>query len=112
MKNFVQCGHTVTIAAPYDRLSGEGCLLGTLFGVACFTALSAATLEIDTEGVFALAKAGSQAWATLGLAIYWDDSAKVCTTTSGGNTKIGVNTIVVAGGAGDTVGSVRLNGSF
>lgn len=111
MKNMIQMGRTLTLPlAPYARASGEGCLLGLIFGVACHAALISTPIEVETEGVFELKKTSAQAWATLGLAIYWDDTNKECTTTSAGNTKIGVN---VATAANPTAtGLVRLNGVF
>lgn len=109
MKNYVNDGDTVTVAAPYDVASGAGALVGTLFGVAQGAALSGASVVLVTRGVFDLVKAGSQAW-TVGAAIYWDNSGKVCTTTSSGNTLIGKAVVAVANGAGDTIGRVRLNG--
>jgi predicted RecA/RadA family phage recombinase len=109
MKTFVQDGDLVTVAAPYDVASGAGALVGTLFGVANGTALSGADVVLSTLGVFDLAKAASQAW-TVGAAIYWDNSAKNCTTTSSGNTLIGKALLAVGSGAGETTGRVRLNG--
>ncbi|MCB1470839.1 MAG: DUF2190 family protein, partial [Rhizobiaceae bacterium] len=52
-----------------------------------------------------------QAW-TAGAKIYWDDTNKRTTNVATSNTLIGVATEAVAGGAGDTIGRVRLNGSF
>ena len=40
------------------------------------------------------------------------NTAKVCTTTVGTNTLIGVAVKAVGGTAGETTGTVRLNGSF
>lgn len=111
MDNFIQPGRVVTVAAPYDVVSGAGLLVGSLFGVAAYDALSTVNVEAVTEGVFNLKKAGSQAW-TVGAKVYWDDTAKACTTTASGNTLIGVATSAVGSGAGETTGSVRLNGSF
>src|SRR5665213_3870397 len=79
MKNFIQPGETVTFAAPYDRLSGQGALIGTIFGVAQEDVLNTVRAPFCIEGVFELAKADSQAW-TEGAKIYWDDTNKVCTT--------------------------------
>jgi predicted RecA/RadA family phage recombinase len=107
MKNFVQPGVNVTLAAPYDRLSGEGALIGSLFGVASVDVDSGDDAVFVTEGVFDLAKAASQAW-TVGAKIYWDNTNKVCTTTSTSNTLIGVAIAAVGSGAGETVGRVRL----
>jgi predicted RecA/RadA family phage recombinase len=111
MKNFVQPGHTMTVAAPYAVASGAGCLVGSLFGVASAAASSGADVEIVTEGVFDLVKAGSQAW-TVGARIYWDDTANVCTTTAASNKLIGVAAAAVGSGAGETIGRVRLTAAF
>ena len=48
----------------------------------------------------------------MGAKVYWDNTAKVCTTTVGTNTLIGVAVKAVGGTAGETTGTVRLNGSF
>lgn len=111
MKNFVQPGLTMTVIAPYALASGAGCLVGSLFGVASAAAAISTEVEIVTEGVFDLPKAGSQAW-TVGARVYWDDTAKVCTTTASTNKLIGVAAAAVGGGAGETVGRVRLTGAF
>ena len=111
MKNYVQPGHTLTLAAPYDVTSGDGLLVGASFGIASGDALTSAEVEAVTTGVFDMTKAASQAWAT-GDMVYWDDTAKVATKTASGNTTIGVAIAAVAGGAGDIIGRVRLNGSF
>lgn len=110
--NYVQEGEVLTLTAPYTRTSGQGALVGAIFGVALVDVASGAQASFATEGVFDLTKVGSQSWATVGLAIYWDDSNKYCTTTSGGNTLIGVNVATVGSGAGETTGRVRLNGVF
>ena len=111
MKNYVQPGATLTLTAPYAVTSGDGLLVGSIFGVAAGDAASGATVETALTGVFDLTKIGSQAW-TIGAKIYWDDSNKRCTTVATDNTVIGVAVEAVAGGAGDTIGRVRLNGSF
>ncbi|WP_105403408.1 DUF2190 family protein [Neorhizobium sp. T7_12] len=107
MKNYIQPGSTVTVAAPANVLSGAGVLVGTLFGVACGDALYAADVEIKTDGVFELNKLSAQAW-TVGAAIYWDNTAKECTTVTTSNTLIG-KALAVAANPSST-GIVRLNG--
>ena len=107
MKNFVQAGANITLPAPYDRKSGEGALIGSLFGVASTDVASGAEASFVTTGVFDLAKAASQAW-TVGAKVYWDNTAKACTTTATSNTLIGVATAPVGGSAGEIVGRVRL----
>jgi predicted RecA/RadA family phage recombinase len=111
MKNYVQPGSTLTLTAPYAVTSGDGLLAGAIFGVAAGDAASGATVEAALTGVFDLTKIGSQAW-TVGAKVYWDDTNKRCTTVATDNTLIGVAVEAVAGGAGDTIGRVRLNGSF
>jgi predicted RecA/RadA family phage recombinase len=107
MKNRVQDGIVLTLAAPYNVSSGDGFLVGTIFAVAAFTALSAANVQGHTIGVFALTKIGSQAW-VVGQAIYWDNTNKRCTSIGTGNTAIGYCTEAVGSGAGETVGNVLI----
>jgi predicted RecA/RadA family phage recombinase len=111
MKSYVQPGHTVTLAAPYDVSSGDGLLLGSLFGIASADAAEGAEVETAVTGVFDITKAASQAW-TVGAKVYWDNTAKVATTTATDNTLIGVAVQSVGDGAGETIGRVRLNGAF
>lgn len=111
MKNYVQPGNTLTLTAPYAVVSGDGLLVGSIFGVAAGDAESGATVEAALTGVFDLKKVASQAWAA-GDKVYWDNTNKEATKTATGNTLIGVATEAVAGGAGDVIGRVRLNGSF
>ena len=112
MKNFIAKGESVTVAAaPYDVLAGAGCLVGTMFGVAVNDALTGAEVVLNLPGIYELTKIGSQAW-TVGARVYWDDTNKRCTTVSTSNTLIGVAVEAVGAGAGETLGKVRLNGSF
>jgi len=111
MKNYVQPGNTLTLTAPHAVASGDGLLVGSIFGVAAGDAESGATVEAALTGVFDLKKVASQAWAA-GDKVYWDNTNKEATKTATGNTLIGVATEAVAGGAGDVIGRVRLNGSF
>jgi predicted RecA/RadA family phage recombinase len=105
-KNFIQPGDTVTVPAPADVSSGDGVLVGSLFGVAQFDAKSGDDVEICTKGVYTLPKTSAQAW-TVGAKIYWDGSK--CTTAdgSGSNTLIG-NALAVAANPSAT-GVVRLS---
>lgn len=111
MKNYVQPGITITLTAPYAVASGDGLLVGSIFGVAAGTAALGESVETALTGVFDITKIGSQAW-TAGARIYWDDTNKRTTNVATSNTLIGVAIKAVAGGAGDTIGRVRLNGSF
>ena len=109
MKNYTQAGERVTLAAPYDVLSGGGLLVGSIFGVAINDALSGASVETAVEGVFRLAKTSAQAW-TVGALIYWDNTNKVATSTASTNKLIGVATAVADNPS--ATGLVRLNGAF
>lgn len=107
MKNFVQPGNTVTMPAPSGGvLSGQGLLVGTLFGVAAYDAAEAAEVEMDLVGVFDLPKAAGAI--TQGAPIYWDDTAKNVTATATGNDLIGA--AILAADAGAATARVRLNG--
>jgi predicted RecA/RadA family phage recombinase len=111
MKNYVQPGNTITLTAPYDVASGDGLLVGSIFGVATGAAANGESIEAALVGVFDLKKVASQAWAA-GDKIYWDNTAKETTKTTTSNTLIGVAIEAVGSGAGETVGRVRLNASF
>lgn len=110
MKNYIQEGCALELVAPYAVSAGGGALIGSLFGVAASDVANGASGVFNLEGVFELAKADSQAW-TQGAKIYWDNTNKVCTTTSAGNTLIGCASEAVAGTAGLVLGRVRLNGT-
>ena len=109
MKNFVQPGEVVTLAAPYAVASGDGLLVGSIFGVAAGAASLAADVETSLEGVFDLKKTSAQAW-TIGALIYWDNTAKEATTVPTSNKLIG--TAVAAAVNPSATGRVRLNGAF
>ena len=111
MKTYVQPGNTITPTAPYAVASGDGLLVGSIFGVASGTAALGETVEAALTGVFDVTKIGSQAW-TVGAKVYWDDTNKRCTTVATDNSLIGVAIEAVASGAGDTIGRVRLNATF
>lgn len=109
MKNFIQNGDTLTLAAPYDVVSGQGALVGSIFGVASGDVLTGESGEFGLCGVYELTKATVDTPA-VGAAAYWDDTNREVTTVSTSNTLVGV--FVEAAGNGDTVAKVRLNGSF
>lgn len=111
MRNYIQPGHALTLAAPADVASGDGLLVGAIFGIASHDALTGAEVETQLTGVVEIAKAASQAW-TVGARIYWDNTAKRATNVASGNTLIGVAVLAVGAGAEETVGRVRLNGAF
>lgn len=110
MKNFVSVGNTLTITAGADIASGDGVLVGSLFGVAAGDIATGAEGVINLTGIYDLPKIGSEAW-TVGAPVYWDPAEDHCTTTAGALSLIGAAAAAVGAGASETVGRVRLNGA-
>ena len=106
MTNFIKSGDNLTLAAPYDVLSGGGFKVGNVFGVAANDTLSGADVECEVEGVYDLAKDAS-VFAQGDLA-YWDNSAKKVTSTVASNLLIGA--VEVAAATGLTIVRVNLFG--
>jgi predicted RecA/RadA family phage recombinase len=111
MKNFVQVGENMNVLAPYAVTAGQGVLVGALFGVASAPAALNEAVVLVTEHCFDLTKVGAQAW-TQWQKVYWDNAARNCTNVVGANTLIGVAMLATGAGAGETIGRVRLNGTF
>ena len=108
MKNFVQEGFALDLAAPYDVSSGGGFKVGDIIAIAASDALSGADVVGYVEGVFDVTAEGAgsgQAWAA-GDKVYWDDTNKRFTKTSTSNTLAGY--AVAAKVTTDTVGRLRL----
>jgi len=108
VNNYIESGDSLALTAPYDVLSGGGFQVGVMFCVAAGDAISGAAVEGATEGVYDLAK-DSSVFAQ-GARVYWDNSAKACTSTVGSNVVVGV--AVVAALTGNASVRVRLNGAF
>lgn len=91
MKNYISKGDVLTLTAPYARNSGEGALVGTLFGVATADVANGAAGEFIVAGIFDLTAEGAVSGQDIaaGGAVYWDDTNKRCTKTSTSNTLIG-----------------------
>lgn len=109
MKNFIQPGGVLTVPAPANVQSGDGVLVGSIFGIAAYAALAGADVEIKTEGVFEMKKTSALA-VSIGDKVYWDNAAKEVNKTASGNTLIGAATSVAANPS--AVVNVRLNGTF
>lgn len=111
MNNFHSPGDVVTVTAPYACTSGVGVKVSQLFGVATANAVSAATVEIMTKGVFDLAKinAASNSIAA-GANVHWDDTNLKATASASSNLKIGV--ALAAAANTDLTVRVRLSGAW
>jgi len=96
----------ITIVAPATLTSGTPVLVGGKLCIPQTDAASGADVAVELVGDFTIASATSQAW-TQFQAIYWDDTAKNCTTTVGSNTLVG--TAAQPKLAAAATGRVRLN---
>lgn len=106
MRNFIEVGDVITAPAPTGGVvSGDFVMINSLIGVAQATAAVGVAVALKVGGVFEFAKVSAQAWA-IGNPIYWDNSAKLMTTVSSGNTLVGMATEVAANPS--SVGRVRL----
>jgi predicted RecA/RadA family phage recombinase len=88
MKTFVQDGNIVTVTAPATVASGQGVLVGLLFGVAVRAAASGQPVEVVRSGVVTLPKVTGTA-INEGVRVFWDNSAGNVTTTTTSNNCIG-----------------------
>src|SRR5690625_1190963 len=109
MKNFISPGDTLTFTAGTDIASGDGVLVGSLFGIATGDVKVTKTGTLKLTGVFDLPKTASQTWA-VGDPVYWDAGDSVCTKTASTHKLIGTAVLAVGGTAGETTGRVRLIG--
>lgn len=106
-QNYIYSGDQIELVLTADATSGVPVLIGTKLVVPLHSGKTGETIVVKTNGVWRLPKATGAGW-TIGAAIYWDDTAKKCTTTSAGNTLVGYAVAVSA--SADTEGLVKLNG--
>ena len=108
MKTYIQNGHVITVPAPAGGItSGEGLIVGNIFGIATYSAAEGDPLELAATGVYKLPKA-SAAVLAVGARVAWDDTAKEVTTPAAGRFPIGI--AIEAAGNGITSVAVRLDG--
>jgi predicted RecA/RadA family phage recombinase len=96
-RNFIAPGHQVTMTAPYALTSGQGALVGALFGVAQHDALISTPVVLGMDGIYDLTKEPALA-ITAGARVFWDNTNRRVTTTATSNFCIGVATVAAAGG--------------
>lgn len=90
MKNFVQCGETLTLTPSADVDSGVGYLFGTaLFGVAKTDVTSGTAGAFLTEGVVEIAKTSALA-ISVGDRLFWDSTNSVVNKTSTAQQCVGI----------------------
>lgn len=89
MNNFIHEGHVIDVTAPYEVMTGDGLLRGSLFGIARSWAPEGETVGITTAGVFDLKRRPDDHW-DVGDPIYWDDCAKTFTREPAGAVMVGL----------------------
>lgn len=90
MQNFIQNGHVITVSTPAGGIaSGEGLIVGSIFGIAAYSAADGDPLELATTGVYKLPKA-TAAVLVVGTRAAWDNTAKQVNTLGTGRFPIGV----------------------
>ena len=96
MRNYVQPGDSLALAVPYAGgvTSGQGVLVGALFGVAAVDGVQNAVIEAQTQGVFDLAKEPALA-ITAGARLFWDNTNRRLTTAATGSLCVGLATQAV-----------------
>jgi len=107
MKNFVQNGDTIVVAAPEAADSGEFLISGGIHGVAAAAADNAADVPLVRRGVFTLPKESGTAWSQ-GDRLFWNTSTK-CFTKDVTDRPIAAVAAEAAASA-DTTGNVLLGG--
>ena len=108
MKTYIQNGEVITVPAPAGGIaSGEGAIIGNIFGIAAYAAAVGEPVELATVGVYQLPKA-TAAVLTLGARVAWDNSAKNINVPGTGRFLVGIAT--EAAGNGITSVAVRLDG--
>jgi predicted RecA/RadA family phage recombinase len=117
MKNYVQRGENITVAAPAVTgcTSGDLVIVGALFGVAAETAAAGVPVDLVTVGCFALPKVSGAI--NFGERVCADATGKITTAVDDGGTPtptafLLIGVAVAAAGADDATATVRLNGSF
>ena len=108
MKTYIQNGHVITVPTPAGGIaSGEGLIIGSIFGIAAYSSAEGDPLELATTGVYKLPKA-TAAVLTVGARVAWDNTAKQVNTPGAGRFPIGIAT--EAAGNDITTVRVRLDG--
>lgn len=102
-KNYIQPGEVLDHVAAAVIVSGQAVLLGKRVGIALGNAAIGETVAVQVKGVFNVPKVTANVVAQ-GALLYWDDTAKLFTTTVGTNTLAGY----AAAAAGNTATTVDI----
>jgi predicted RecA/RadA family phage recombinase len=101
--NIKSKGSVLNLTMPYVRTSGQGVLVGGLFGVCLTDTASGAVGSVETHCVATLPKLTGTAW-TQGARVFWDDTLKQVDTTNTSDFCIGY--AAAAAASGDATGDV------
>ena len=108
MQNHIQKGDIITVPAPAGGIaSGEGAIIGNIFGIAAYSAAAGDPVELATTGVYQLPKATAAVLA-VGARVAWDNTAKNINAPGAGRFPLGIAT--EAAGNDVTSVAVRLDG--
>ncbi|CUH66818.1 hypothetical protein TG4357_02658 [Thalassovita gelatinovora] len=89
MKNYVNAGTNLTIAAPANVVAGQPLLVGSLFGVVSNDAASGTNTVLVRRGMFSdMPKVAAETWG-LGDPVYWDATAEAFSTDGTDNVLVG-----------------------
>lgn len=103
---YVMSGDVIDYTAGSAVSSGQVLLIGARVGVALNAIAAGATGAVAVEGVFTIAKLGTDVVAQ-GALLYWDNTNSRLTTTASGNTLAGY--AAKAAGSGVTTVEINLN---
>jgi len=107
MKTFIQDGNIITVTAAANVTSGDGVLVGSIFGVVAADAVAGEEVEIGTVGVYELPKL-STAVIAQGDRAAWNSSTGKVVVPATGMFPIGIATETAANGIASI--KVRLDG--
>ena len=106
--NLFADGDRTELTSPYAVTSGQGMLVGTLFGVALSSVAISTPVAVAHVGIWDITKEPSLA-ISAGARVFWDNANRRVTTTTTSNVCIGHATVAAL--AADTTVRVRLAGS-
>lgn len=108
MKTFIQNGEVIAVTAPTGGVaSGDGVVVGALFGIAAFPAAEGEPVEIATRGVYVLPKEPTAVIAA-GAHVAWDATEKRIDLPGTAVYPVGIATKAASNGI--TTVHVRLDG--
>jgi predicted RecA/RadA family phage recombinase len=103
---YVNEGDVLVLPAPRNVNAGDGVWVGKIFGMSRAAVSAGQPMPLIVEGAFRFPRPAAEAWATAGVAVYFDETNQVATVAVKGVGPIGV--IVETGIAGGLPCLVKL----